>query len=164
MSDELPDAARPPRASGPSPSQRRALTLLKAGALGGHAGALAVTAFFFATRGVASGVWCLVSAGVALVFYLLGQAVQVRVADEDPERVLVVSLVSYGVRVSALGGLLALALTQGARLESLDRVAVVAGTLTVVVSWLAAEIVAFSRMRFPLYEQQSPKRGTSTAG
>ena len=164
MRADEPDAAGPPPAAVSSPNQQRALSLLKAGALSGHAGALVVTAIVFATRGVASGVWCLVAAGVALVFYIVGQAVQVRVADEEPSRVLVVSLVSYGVRVSALGGLLAVAITQGAALGSLDPVAVVAGTLTVVVTWLAGEIVAFSRMRIPLYEPPARKPGTPTAG
>nr|NLI50629.1 hypothetical protein [Propionibacterium sp.] len=163
MTGVRPDAPVP-APPGLGPNQARALTLLKAGAIGGHLGAAAATGFFVAGRGVTSGLWCLLAAGVTLAFYIVGQAVQVRVADEPPQRVLVAALVSYGVRVSALGGLLAVAITQGERLQTMDRTAVVVGTLAVVVGWLTAEIVAFSRMRVPLYEPPSRKPGTPSAG
>ncbi len=164
MGDVERDAPAPPPRAGLTPNQARALTLLKAGAIGGHAGAAAATGFFLGTRGLASGLWCLLAAGVTLAFYIVGQAVQVRIADEETQRVLVASLVSYGVRVGALGGLLALAVTQADRLETMDPTAVVVGTLTVVVTWLTAEVFAFSRMHIPLYEPPSRKRGTPTAG
>lgn len=147
-----------------SPNQARALALLKAGAIGGHLGALVAAVAFYWLRGPASGVWALIAAAVTLAFYIIGQAVQVRVADADPRRVLAASLISYGVRVGALAGLLALAMTQGERLVGLDPAAVVVGTISVVVTWLAAEIVAFSRMRIPVYEPPASKPGTPSAG
>jgi len=151
----------PRPALGPD-AQRRAATAV-GGAIGGHTGALVCTAAFFALKGPMSGVSCLLACAVTLAFYVIGQAVQVRMADADVTRVLTASLVSYGVRVSALGGLLAIALSQQERLALMDPTAVVAGTLTVVVAWLAAEIVAFSRLRFPVFDEPAPKRGTHSA-
>jgi len=147
----------------PSPDTQRAQRLLVAGATGGHVGALLVTVGFFALKGAASGVSCLLACAVTLAFYTIGQAVQVRMADADVAKVLTASLLSYGVRVSALGGLLAVALSQQDRLTQMDPSAVVAGTLTVVVTWLAAEIVVFSRLRFPVFDDPAPKPGTHPA-
>lgn len=135
-----------------SPNVRRAQRLLIGGAVGGHVGALVATAVFFATRGPASGLSCLIAAVVTLVFYMIGQAVQVMVADAPPTKVLTASLISYGVRVSALAGLLAVAMTQSHRLAGMDPVAVVVGTLAVVTTWLGAEIWTFSRLRIPVYD------------
>lgn len=144
-----------------SPDRRRAQQLLIGGAIGGHVGAAVATVAFFLVRGPDAGFSCLIAAVVALAFYVVGQAVQVQVADAPPARVLTAALVSYGVRVSALGGLLALALTQGDRLSRMDSTAVVVGALAVVVCWLAAEIVTFSRLRFPVFEGGTPNGETS---
>lgn len=152
-----------PDAAGPSPDTQRAQKLLVGGAIGGHIGALAVTVAFFAWRGTASGVSCLIACAITLAFYIVGQAVQVMVADAPPSKVLAASLVSYVVRVSALGGLLAIAMTQQRRLTQMDPTAVVVGTLVVVASWLAAEIVTFSRLRIPAYDPPSRNPGTRPA-
>lgn len=141
-----------------SDDQARALQLLRAGAIGGHLGAVGSSVCFLAARGLQSAVSCLIAAVVALAFYMIGQAVQVMMADERPQKVLTAALISYGARVSALGGLLALALSRPELFPAMDPVAVVVGTLTVVVTWLAAEIVAFSRMRFPDFDAPSRTR------
>jgi hypothetical protein len=146
-----------------SPDAQRAQRLLVGGAIGGHAGALVCTAAFFVLKGPTSGVSCLLACAVTLAFYVIGQAVQIRMADADVSKVLTASLLSYGVRVSALGGLLAVALSQQDRLALMDATAVVAGTLTVVVTWLAAEIVTFSRLRFPVFDDPASKPGTHAA-
>ena len=145
----IPNAPAP---SGPSADTRRAQRLLVGGAIGGHAGALVVTTAFFALRGPASGVSCLLACAITLVFYIVGQAVQVMVADAPAPKVLTASLVSYAVRVSTLAGLLVVATTQQRTLALMDPTAVVAGTLAVVTAWLAAEIYTFSRLRIPVYD------------
>lgn len=135
-----------------SPDTERAQRLLRGGALGGHVGALVATASFFVLAGPAAGVSCLIACVITLAFYITGQAVQVMVADAPPSTVLTAALVSYGVRVSALGGLLAIAMTQRDRWVAMDPTAVVVGTLAVVATWLAAEIITFSRLRFPVFD------------
>lgn len=152
-----------PDAVGPSPDTVRAQKLLLGGAIGGHVGALIATVAFFVLRGTASGVSCLIACAITLAFYIVGLAVQVMVADAPPSKVLTASLVSYVVRVSALGGLLAIAMTQQHRLTLMDPTAVVVGTLAVVASWLAAEIATFSRLRFPTYDPPSRNPGTRPA-
>lgn len=146
-----------------SADRARALHLLKAGVLGGHVGALVSSLAFFWTRGPASGVSCLIAAVIALAFYTIGQAVQVAYSDAPTGTVLTASLVSYAVRVSALGGVLALSMTQQERLTSMDPTAVVVGTLAVVGTWLGAEIFAFSRLRFPVFDPPASNSGTGTA-
>lgn len=135
-----------------SADTHRAQRLLVGGLAGGHLAALAATVVFFAWRGPASGVSCLIAAAVTLLFYTVGQAVQVMMADSPPQKVLTAALVSYAVRVSALAGLLAIATTQADRLTGMDAEAVVVGTIAVVTGWLGAEIWTFSRLRFPVYD------------
>ncbi len=148
---------------GTSPDQQRALMLLKAGAIGGHLGGVAASVACLVLRGVASGASSAVAAAITLAFYIVGQAVQVRVADAPPQKVLTAALVSYGARVGLLAGLLAFSLGSPERFPALDAPGVVAGTLAVVVTWLAAEIVAFSRMRFPVFDTAHSKGGTRSA-
>lgn len=138
-----------------SDNQQRAMRLLTGGAVGGHAGALLVTVGFFVGRGISSGMSCLIACAVALLFYIVGQAVQVIVADAPPSTVLAASLASYVIRVSALAGLLALSFTVADKVSGLDSAAVVAGMLTVVGTWLVAEIWTFSRLRIPVFDAPS---------
>lgn len=131
---------------------QRAARVLKGAAVGGHGGAAVVCSLFFLTRGTDSGVSCLIACAITLLFYVVGQAVQVMVADADAKKILVASLVSYGARVGALAGLLALSYSVQEKLSFLDPEAVVAGTVTVVVSWIVTEVVVISRLRVPAYE------------
>lgn len=146
-----------PRTAQPSGNRARAMRLLRGAALGGHLGAVVVTVLFFFLRGVNAGLSCAIACAVTLAFYAIGQAVQVIVADSPPMTVLVAAMVSYGSRVGVLGGLLALGLSQASRLN-LDPIAVLTGTISVVVCWLAAEIFVFSRLRIPVFEPRSANR------
>ncbi len=58
---------------------------------------------------------------------------------------MIAALASYGVRVTVLGLLLMLSLSNAERFARLDPVAVVVTTVTVVFGWLGAEICGFSR-------------------
>ena len=130
----------------------RAVALLKGGVVGGHAAALAAVVVLGLIRGAHGAAYGAIAAVIALVFYVIGQAVQVMMAGRDVHRVLVASVISYVIRVVSLGGLLALFLSGSIRLEGLDAPAVVTGTLAVVVGWLVGEIVVFSRLRFPVFD------------
>ena len=76
--------------------------------------------------------------------------------------VMIAALASYGGRVTVLGLLLMLSLSNAERFAQLDPVAVVVTTVTVVFGWLGAELWVFSRLRIPTYDE--PEIGTSNQG
>lgn len=143
-----PDAGRRP----PSATAVRARRLLLGGLVGGHLGALVVTAAFWLAAGPASGLSAAVAAVVTLAFSTIGQAVQVVVADADARLVLVASLGSYVLRVSVLGLLLVVVLQNAPRFTAVDPVAVVVATIVVVITWLAGEFRVYSRLRIPVFD------------
>lgn len=143
-----PDAVR----RGPSASAVRARRLLVGGLVGGHVGALVVSLAFWLGAGPEAGVSAAVAAVVTLAFSTVGQAVQVIVADADPRIVMVAALGSYVLRVSVLGLLLVVVLQNAGRFAAVDPVAVVAGTIVVVMTWLAGEFRVYSRLRIPVFD------------
>lgn len=146
----MPEATQ--RRAGPSDNVARAVALLKGGLVGGHVAAIAVVLSFGAARGPQSAASAAVAASVTLLFYTVGLAVQVAVADAPPRRVLFASLASYGLRVTALGLVLAVSLTNAHLVEGMDPVAVVVATVAVVVCWLVGEFWVYARLRIPVYD------------
>ncbi|MDN5571001.1 MAG: hypothetical protein L0G22_07075 [Propionibacteriaceae bacterium] len=132
------------------------------GLTGGHAVALVVIAAFGLARGPAAALSAAVGAVATLVFYTVGLAVQVAVADASPKTVLGASLASYVLRVSVFGVLLGLSLAHADAVAWIDDVALVVGTIGVVIGWLAAEVWVHSRLRIPSYDE--PETGATNTG
>lgn len=114
---------------------------------------LVAVAGFGLTRGLPGGVSAAVAGVLTIAFFTIGQAVQVLVADAPAKKVMIASLASYGGRVTALGLLLMLALSNSERVALLDPVAVVITTIAVVFGWLGAEFWVYSRLRIPVYDE-----------
>lgn len=152
----MADAARRrPR----SATADRALRLLTAGALGGHLGAVACVAAFWAIGGPVAAASAAVACVVSLAFSIIGHGVQVVMADAPPRMLLFASLASYTIRVSLLGIVLMLVLDQADRFAAVDSIAVAVGTIVVVVSWLGAEFFAYSRLRIPVFDPPETNGG-----
>ncbi len=144
--------AEPRAARRLSAATRRAQRLLLGGLIGGHAAAALAVLGFLLARGPASGLSAVIAAGATLVFYTIGLAVQVAVADAAPKRVLGASMASYLVRVSVFGVLLGLVLTHADAVAWVDEVAVVVATIATVIGWLAAEAWVHAHLRIPVYD------------
>ncbi len=137
-----------------SPLSARALRLL----WGGFAGCHLVGLTAVGLAGVVGDAAAMVSAalGLALVilFFTIGQAVQVMLADRDPVQVLAGSLLSYAMRAGALGACLGAYEVNRPRLAVIDPTALFVGICAGVLGWLAGEIWTFSRMRIPVYDTE----------
>jgi hypothetical protein len=147
----------------PSPNVLRARRLLAGGAVGGHLSVVVCVIVFGWAGGAAGAVSAALAGILTIVFFTVGQAVQVLVADADPRRVLLAALVSYVARIGALGGLLAVALANRERLAGMDTTAVVVSTVAAVVGWLAGEILVFSRLRIPVFDETERPADTGMA-
>lgn len=137
----------------PSANVRRARTLLVGSAVGGHVAALVAVGAFLVARGPASGAWAALAAVVTLAFNIVGQGVQVVVADAPARTVFLAAMASYVLRVTVLGLLLQLVVINADRFVDLDPVAVVVTTITVVIAWLGTEFWVYSRLRIPVYDE-----------
>lgn len=140
------------RRGAPSAASIRARRLLVGGALGGHAAALIVIGIFFVTRGPAAAVSSAVTALAVLAFFGLGQLVQVWVADAAAQIVMMAALGSYIFRVGLPTIALIAVSADPQRLADMDRTAVAVTAIVVVLGWLAAEIVTFTRLRIPVFD------------
>ena len=108
--------------------------------------------------GVASGV---VAGAVVLGFFAVGQGLQWVVADASPRIALVVALGSYALRVVGLG-MLAMAATAAGATAVLHPTALVLATAAVTVGWITGEVLAFRRLRIPVFDPvDGPPRGMS---
>ena len=121
--------------------------------MGGHAVALIAVPIFWLVGGTASGLSALVAAVGTLAFMGIGQAIQVRLADAPPQRMMIAWLASYVVRVGVPGLVLLLVTANPERLVGMDRRAVAVCAVVVVLGWRAAGITACSRRRIPVFDQ-----------
>ncbi|MDR1237587.1 MAG: hypothetical protein LBK28_05030 [Propionibacteriaceae bacterium] len=130
----------------------RARKLLYAGLAGGHISGILCVGVFGIWLGAPGGVSAAISAAIALVFFTIGQAVQIIVADAHPRVVLIASVSSYIGRVSVMGLVLLLALNNLGSLSFMRPVAVVVTVFTVVVGWLGTEFWVYSKLRIPSFD------------
>ena len=138
--------------------------LLVAGLVGGHVGLVGSTALFAAVGGLEAAASAAVGSVIALLFFSLGQAVVLRYAERNGSGLLVAGLASYGVRISGLA--LALVAYEGAGVDILDRTATALAIVATVLLWTTAEVIAFARMRMPVYDVHytpAPRRRESDA-
>jgi hypothetical protein len=90
----------------------------------------------------------------ALLFFVLGQLVQVLFAEAQPVAVMMAGLTSYVVRVGGLAGLAYLATDL---VPQLNTGALVVTLVSVVIGWLSVEIWVFSRLRIPAFDSPQAK-------
>jgi len=152
----MPRADRPARKS--SVLQARAIRLLNGGLLGGHVALVICAATFGLLSGPYGLLWAVLSGLVTVVFFTVGQGVQVLVADADPKVVFAAAMTSYVLRVAGLAGLLVWAQAWRGRLIGLDPAALAVTAIAVVIGWIGMEIFVFTRLRIPSFDPPDDPR------
>jgi peptidoglycan/LPS O-acetylase OafA/YrhL len=137
-----------------SPNRDRAARLLAGGAIGGTLVWLACLAGSWLAVGAEALAGCILGGATVLVFFALGQLVQVLTAEARTVTVMAASLASYVVRAAGLAVVLVFA---GPLAEGPGRVALVPTMIAVVLGWVAAEVWTFTRLRIPVFD---PPRAT----
>jgi hypothetical protein len=132
--------------------------LLNAGLIGGHLALLLCAVAFAVVRGRDAALWSVLSGLVTVVFFTIGQGIQVLVADSDTKVVFAASLTSYVLRAGALAALLAWSQAWSERLAGLDPIAVASTAIAVVIGWLGVEIFVFTRLRIPSFDPPDDPR------
>ena len=134
-----------------TPQRRRAWLLLRGGVLGLLVAGLPAIAISGVAVGASGAGVAAIGGGVVLVFFALGQSLQWAVADSTPQVALFVALASYALRVVLLGGLLSAALSEAGPV-ALNPAALLGGTLAATVGWITGEVIAFTRLRIPVFD------------
>ncbi len=132
------------------PAARFTRRLLTAGLVGGHVALLGSAVAFAVIGGPVAAASAAVGSVVAILFFVIGQAVVLRFADRPGVGLLPAAVVSYGIRVAGLGAALAAYEQSGGQV--LDRTATSLGLIATVLAWTTAEVVSFARMRIPVYD------------
>jgi hypothetical protein len=123
------------------------------GLLGWHGGAAAAVVVGLLLGGTVGMLSALIGAALALVYYAIGQGVQVQYADAEPRVLRAASLWSYLVRVVAMGGLLWATLQWPSVLASLDTRGLFAGIVLGVLGWLTGLVLRFRKLRIPTFDE-----------
>lgn len=141
------------------PQRRRAWLLLRGGLLGLLAAGFPVVALCGLLAGPNGAATAAGAAGVVLIFFAFGQALQLAVAGSSPQLALFVALASYALRVVLLGVVLSSALNAPGP-HGLDAGSLLGGTLAATLGWITGEVIAFTRLRIPVFdstEADSPR-------
>lgn len=140
---------------GPSLSARRARRLLAGGLVGGHAVALICVGVFAVRDGLPGLASAALAAALVVLFYTVGKTVQVRYADAAPTTLFRASIMSYVLRVSLLGALLVAYFRFADDSSRLLPLPLLVTSVATVVGWLAGEILVYSRLRIPNFDEPS---------
>lgn len=146
-------SARAETRPAPSPNRTRAAQLLVGGLVGWHGGLAASVIVGILVGGTIGMLSALIGAALALVYYAIGQGVQVQYADAEPRVLRTASVGSYIVRVLVLGALLAAALQWPSVLAALDTRALFVGIVLGVLGWLTGLILRFRKLRVPVFDE-----------
>jgi len=141
-----------PSESGPSVHVVRARRLLFGGLAGGLAAAVICLVTFTVLDGTRGLVSAAVAAAMVLFFYTGGQLVMVLFADAGARTLLLVSLMSYSLRVLVLGLVLLSYNNNRDGWPSLVPLGIFITTIACVAGWLAVEVIVFSRLRISIYD------------
>ena len=142
----------------PSPNRVRATRLFVGGLLGWHGGlALAAVTGILLSGGIGL-LSALIGAALAVLYYAIGQGVQIQYADAPPRTIRAASLASYVVRVSLLGGLLYASIVWPSIVAAVDVRGLFAGIVLGVVGWLSGVVIAFRKLRVPAFDEPDPVR------
>ena len=142
----------------PSPNRARATRLFVGGLLGWHGGlALAAIVGILLSGGIGL-VSALIGAALAVLYYAIGQAVQIQYADASPRTIRTASLASYVVRVSLLGTLLYASIVWPAVMAAVDTRGLFAGVVLGVVGWLTGLVLMSRTLRVPVFDAPDPAR------
>lgn len=146
--DHMPDDFAQPQVSGPAQVPPFTAMLRATVRPMGAAGPIIVAAFWI-TRGTGGGLAALLGVVIAVLFFASGLYVMGRVSNANPISVLAGALAVYLGQVIFLG--LVIFSFSGARW--LDGKAFGLSVLAVALVWQVCQIVAFMRLRQPVYDE-----------
>ena len=110
------------------------------------------------TAGSAAAFGALVGFVLVLGFFGVGASVVNAVASVSPTASLLVALLTYALEVVALGAIFVALRRSGALAETVDRGWVGGVVIAATLVWLVSQIIAETRSRQPIYDEEASAR------
>lgn len=119
-----------------------------------HAIGFGVIGLALAVDGVSGLITAALGFAAVIIFYAIGQALEVVATEMDPMQGMGLVLVSYGVRVVGIAaGLWAILSLESVAEHVIDLWLVVSVTATVL-AWVTGVVLVASRQRVPVYDEE----------
>lgn len=135
-----------------SGAARRARQMMIGGLVVGHAVGLGVIGLSLALAGSEGLLGAALGFAVVVIFFSIGQAIEIIACELEPVLGMGLALVSYTVRVIGIGAGMWLLLGLPAVEAQLDRGWLMAGVTATTFAWIAGVLIVASRQRVPIYD------------
>ena len=133
-----------------TPAVRRTRALLVGGLVGGHLGSVLAVLFALGWGGPKGLVSALIGAGLVIVFFSIGQAIEIVAITMASTLGLVATLFSYVMRVILLG--IGLRAVVGIGTDRIEPAWVFCGVVCCVLTWVSGVVVVAARQRVPVFD------------
>ena len=135
-----------------SGSARRARQMMIGGLVLAHAVGLGVIGVSLALGGVPGVLGAALGFAIVVIFFSIGQAIEIVACELEPVQGMGLALVSYAVRVIGIGVGMWFIMSIPAVDAGLDRAWLMAGVTATTFSWIAGVLIVASRQRVPIYD------------
>ncbi|MFV0427983.1 MAG: hypothetical protein ACK5KO_00925 [Arachnia sp.] len=136
----------------PSGAAVRARAMMIGGLVVGNAVGLSVLGLALGLAGATAVASAAIGLAAVVVFFSIGQAIEIVACELDPVQGMALALASYGVRVVGLGLILFLVLGDPDIAARLSEGWLVAGLVGGVLGWLGGIVFVAARQRVPVYD------------
>ncbi|NLE99291.1 MAG: hypothetical protein GX596_15080 [Propionibacterium sp.] len=131
----------------------RARQMMQGALLLAHAVGFGIIGLAFALDGVSGLITAALGFAAVIIFYAIGQALEVVATEMDPMQGMGLVLASYGVRVVGIAaGLWAILSLEAVAEHVIDLWLLLSVTATVI-AWVTGVVVVASRQRVPVYDE-----------
>ncbi|MDO5082574.1 MAG: hypothetical protein Q4D89_04115 [Arachnia propionica] len=130
---------------------RRARQMMVGGLVAGHALGMVVCGLAL-TAGGAALVGALLGFAAVVIFFSIGQAIEIVACELEPVQGMAIVLASYAIRVTGVGAGLWFLVGHPTIGPAIDRYWMVAAVIVTVLAWTSGVVVTASRQRVPVYD------------
>ncbi len=131
---------------------RRARQMMIGGLAAGHAFGVGACALAFAVAGRAALAGACLGFAAAVIFFSVGQAIEIIACELDPVAGLGVVLASYAIRVVGIGAGMWLVLGHPRLGSLIDARWMAVAVVVTVIAWTTGVVLVASRQRVPIYD------------
>ncbi len=119
-----------------------------------HAVGIGVIGLSLALGGASGVLGAALGFAVVVIFFSIGQAIEIIACELDPVRGMGIVLVSYAVRVIGIGAGMWFLVNHPAVEPHLDRGWLMVGVSATTFAWIAGVLIVASRQRVPIYDAE----------
>ncbi len=148
----MADAPRSPRVL--SGAARRARQMMVGGLVLAHATGLGILGLGLALDGAPAGITVALGFAAVVIFFSIGQAIEIIACEMDPVQGMGVALASYAVRVVGIGAGMWFLLGHPAVEPNILPGWLLLSVSGTVIAWIGGVVIVASQQRVPIYDEE----------